>query len=92
MEGTSRDNFMEEVSILMFGIFLIDYIYVCVFYDMCIFNICCNVYCLQLVRPDSAPTSPIDASVPPSTNDVVIASTFSFRVPHTEVLKLDVHT
>ena len=38
IEGAGHDNFMEEVSILMFCVFIIDYIYiylcVCVFYDV----------------------------------------------------------
>jgi hypothetical protein len=44
-----------------------------------------------MIRPDNAPISPVDASVPPSTIDAAVATTFSFGVPHTEVLKLDVH-
>ena len=36
VEGVGHDNFMEEVSILMFCVFLIDYMCVCVyvFYDV----------------------------------------------------------
>ena len=63
-----------------------------VFYNMCTFNICLNVYCVRLIRPDSAPIPLVDASVPHSTTDVAIAVACSFGVSHTEVLKLDVHT
>ena len=38
-EGVGRDSFMEEVSILMFCVFLIDYICVCVCFTICVFLI-----------------------------------------------------
>ena len=57
MEGTSGDSFMEEVRILMFCVFLIDYICVC-------FNICLNVHCLKMTQTDSAIVSHVDASMP----------------------------
>ena len=38
-EDVGRDSFMEEVSILMFYVFLIDYISVCVCFTICVFLI-----------------------------------------------------
>jgi hypothetical protein len=43
-EGTSHESFMEEVSILMFCVFLIDYMCVCVCFTICVFLIYVSMF------------------------------------------------
>jgi hypothetical protein len=46
-EGVGRDSFVEEVRILMFCVFLIDYMYICVCVCVCVYQMCvCYMMCI----------------------------------------------
>jgi hypothetical protein len=82
IEPSGQHSFMEEVSILTLSMFFIVIYLFCI---MCIYIDILLYVVLQLLRPSSRPSTPMDASVPSPTTDATIEASCSLGAPHTQV-------